>query len=113
MAFLHAVASIRFRANQVVSGTAINILAGGLTIFLLRILFNVEGTTPQVNKLSQWFLTDMVSFNPIVYLALLAVPISWVALYKTTLGLRLRAVGEHPRAADTVGINVYKYGTWR
>lgn len=107
-AWLHAIASIKFRADQVVSGTAINILAGGLTIFLLRILFNVEGTTPQVSKLSPWSLTDLVSFNPIVYLALLAVPLSWVILYKTTFGLRLRAVGEHPQAADTVGINVYK-----
>ncbi len=108
LAWLHALASIKFRADQVVSGTAINILAGGLTIFLLRIFFGVEGTTPQVSSLSHWSLTDIISFNPIVYLALLAVPLSWVVLYKTTLGLRLRAVGEHPGAADTAGINVYR-----
>lgn len=108
LAWLHALASIKFRADQVVSGTAINILAGGLTVFLMRIIFNVEGTTPQVTKLPSWSLTEAISFNPIVYLALLAVPIAWAVLYKTTFGLRLRAVGEHPQAADTVGVNVYK-----
>jgi len=108
-AYIHAIVSIKYRANQVVSGTAINILAVGLTIFLLRILFNVEGTSPSVKKLPQWFIpgTDY-AFNPIVYIALALVTISWIVLYKTSLGLRIRTVGEHPHAADTVGINVYK-----
>lgn len=105
---IHAVVSIKYKANQVVSGTAINIMAGGLTIFLLRILFNVEGTSPSVAKLPSWKIpgTDY-AFNPLVYAAMLLVFVSWVVLYKTPFGLRIRAVGEHPRAADTVGINVY------
>ena len=108
-AAIHAVVSIKYKANQVVSGTAINMLAGGVTIFMLRLLFNVEGTSPSVAKLPQWYIPGTeYSFNPIVYFALILVVVSWVVLYKTPLGLRIRTVGEHPAAADTVGINVYR-----
>ena len=117
ISMIHAVVSIRFRADQVVSGVAINILALGLTGFLLQLIFNTSGNSPSVPNLAAWPIPVLASipilgdifFNqpPIVYLALLAVPISSFVLFKTPLGLRLRSVGEHPKAADTVGVNVF------
>ena len=115
---LLAVFCIRYRANQVVTGTAINIFAGGLTVFLLRHFFGAAGTSPQVPVirditlpvLSQipWVDRILGRQNPLVYLALVAVFLVHVVSYKTPWGLRRRAVGEHPQAADTVGINVFK-----
>lgn len=102
-AFIHALVSIKYKADQTVSGTAINILASGLTIFLLNVLFNVSGTSPQVAKLPTWG-----PFNPLVYLSLILVVVVHLFIYYTPAGLRLRAIGEHPSAADTVGINVIK-----
>jgi general nucleoside transport system permease protein len=103
MALMHGVVSIKYKANQVVSGTAINILAGGLTVFLLQIIFGVAGTSPQVRKLPAWG-----PFHPIVYFAIILVAIAHYVLYYTAWGLRVRAIGEHPSAADTVGINVIR-----
>ncbi|WP_026477936.1 ABC transporter permease [Alkaliphilus transvaalensis] len=103
MALIHGVVSIKYKANQVVSGTAINILAGGLTIFLLQIIFGVAGTSPQVKKLPAWG-----PFHPIVYFGILLVFVTHYVIYYTSWGLRVRAIGEHPSAADTVGINVIK-----
>lgn len=100
---IHAVVCIKYKANQVVSGTAINILAGGLSIYLLRVLFDVAGTTPSVTNLPTWG-----PFSPIVYIGFLIVAVSHAVLFYTPLGLEIRAVGEHPKAADTVGINVFK-----
>jgi len=118
ISMIHAVVSIRFRADQVVSGVAINILALGLTGFLLQLIFNTSGNSPSVPSLSAMpipILSDIpilgdIFFNQsiIVYIALIAVPISSFVLFRTPLGLRLRSVGEHPKAADTVGINVFK-----
>ena len=118
VSLIHAVVSIRFKADQVVSGVAINILALGLTGFLLQQIFNTSGNSPSVPNLATWPIPGLASipivgdifFNqpPIVYLALLAVPISAFVLYRTPLGLRLRSVGENPKAADTVGVDVYK-----
>ncbi len=116
VAGIHAVVSIEFKANQVVSGTAINILAGGLTIFLLRAMFAHAGQSPSVNKIKNLaipvlkdipILGDLL-FNhiPFVYIALILVAVSYWVLWKTPFGLRVRAVGEHPAAADSVGINV-------
>lgn len=115
---LHAVFCIRYRANQVVTGTAINIFAGGLTVFLLRYFFGAAGTSPSVNTIADitipvlnripWIGRVIGRHNPLVYLALLAVVVVHIILYKTPWGLRLRAVGEHPRAADTVGVNVFR-----
>ncbi|MBM7614054.1 ABC transporter permease [Alkaliphilus hydrothermalis] len=103
MALIHGIVSIKYKANQVVSGTAINILAGGLTVFLLQIIFGVAGTSPQVAKLPSWG-----RFHPLVYFAILLVFLTHYVIYYTPWGLRLRAVGEHPSAADTVGINVIR-----
>jgi simple sugar transport system permease protein len=116
---IHAVAAVSFRADQVVSGVAINFLALGLGIFLTKQWYD-KGQTDMV---SQPFYTrdiPLLSEIPIIgdiffsnmyltsYLAIILAFIAWYVLYKTPFGLRLRAVGEHPMAADTNGVNVYK-----
>jgi general nucleoside transport system permease protein len=127
MASLHAVSSIRLRANQIVSGMAINLLALGLTSYLLFSVYGATGTPPactpptpctsgQLLTIPDWSIpildripglgTVLFQQNPIVYLMLLLVVLVHILLFRTTFGLRLRAVGEHPRAADTAGINV-------
>jgi len=127
-ASLHAWASINLRSDQVISGTAINILALGVTGFLMETVFGRPGTTDPVETIPPvfdfptggsgllgtiWTWIDVVflSYTPIVYVGIFsAIFLTW-ALYRTRWGLRLRSLGEHPRAADTVGINVYK-GRW-
>lgn len=125
MALIHAVVSIRFHANQIISGFAINIFAGGLTAFLVDKLFNQSGGTDHVAEgarlpyitvpvLSNIPFVGPILFqqNIIVYVGLLLLVVINFMLFRTRLGLRLRAVGEHPQAADTAGINVYvlRYG---
>jgi len=115
MALLHAVLSISLRVDQIISGTVINILAVGLTGYLNRQLF-AQGAPPGLTALPRINvpgLSDLPWIGPIVFqqkpLALLAIVLVFVvhfALYRTRWGLRTRAVGEHPLAADTVGINV-------
>lgn len=116
-AALHAWASINFQANQIVSATAIILLAQGLTGFLLEPIFGKPGSTDIYDKIPKIeldflgkdsFLYDMIgSLSPFVYLALILVVVSWFIIYKTKLGLRIRAVGENPEAADTLGVSVY------
>lgn len=100
LASVHAVACIRFKADQVVSGTAINILMLGLPAFISGALFASTGSTPQLPK------EQLVPWTPIVLAFLVLVPLTWYVLYRTPFGLRLRAVGENPEAADAAGINV-------
>ena len=112
----HALVSISFRANQVVSGTAINIFATGITGFLLRLVFGDAGQSPSVQDVGTWsipiikdipFLGRVIGEQiPFVYIALILVVVSYWVLFKTPFGLRIRSVGEHPAAADSVGINV-------
>ncbi|CAM5788561.1 MULTISPECIES: ABC transporter permease [Brevibacillus] len=113
----HAVASITFKADQVVSGVALNFLATGLSVYLTKIIFNGAGQTTTLQQVfSKWHipvLSDIPILGhaifegyPTSYIAFALVALSWYLLFKTSFGLRLRAVGEHPRAADTVGINV-------
>lgn len=99
---LLAFLSIYFKANQVVVGTAINILAASLTTFLLVEIWGKPGQTDNVSYFTPWG-----PFNMFTYLAFILVVISYFVLYKTAFGLRIRSVGEHPRAADTLGVNVY------
>lgn len=99
IALVHAVACIRYKADQVVVGTAINILMIGLPGFLSGAFFLSSGSTPQLP------ISQLVPRTPIV-LAFALVPLTWYALYRTPFGLRLRAVGENPEAADAAGINV-------
>ena len=99
IAGIHALASISFRADQVVSGTAINILMLGIPAFLSGALFLSSGSTPQIPK------DNLLPIAPIV-IAFMLVPITWYVLSRTPFGLRLRAVGENPEAADAAGVNV-------
>jgi general nucleoside transport system permease protein len=99
IAAVHALACIRYKADQVVTGTAINILMVGIPGFLSGALFLSSGSTPQIPK------DQLVPWTPIA-LAFAAVPATWYSLYRTPFGLRLRAVGENPEAADAAGISV-------
>lgn len=118
VAWLHAVATINYKADQVVSGTAINILFLGVPALLSGALFDSTGATPQLPK--DQVLPDIALFNPesspmlasvfnqkpLVYLAFIMAGVTFYVLYRTRFGLRLRAVGENPEAADTAGVNV-------
>ena len=115
----HAAASITFRADQVVSGVALNLLAAGSTIYVCKILLDGSAQTPTLkNVFSKWavpLLSDIPYLGqalfiayPTSYIAFLLVALIWFVLYKTPAGLRLRAVGEHPKAADSVAINVHR-----
>jgi simple sugar transport system permease protein len=99
---VHAVASIDFKADQTISGTGINLLADGLTIFFAQVLFNADRT----KEYKVGMLTDKLGLYPTAYIALVVVIVAWFVLYKTAFGMHLRACGEHPAAADSVGINV-------
>jgi ABC-type uncharacterized transport system permease subunit len=120
MALLHAVVSIRFRADQIISGIAINIFAAGITTFLLNKLYGLTGIgqvapndllpTVSIPLLDQLPFVGKVFFqqNIVVYIALILLVVVNVMLFRTRLGLRIRAVGEHPEAADTAGIHVIR-----
>lgn len=99
---LLAFLSINFKANQVIVGTAINILAASLTTFLLVEIWGRPGQTNSVAAFSNWG-----PFNIFTYLAFILVAVSYYVMFKTPFGLRMRAVGEHPKAADTLGVNVH------
>lgn len=118
IALLHAILSISFRANQTISGTAINLAGTALASFLIYVIFNRGGSTDSVNKILYevpefieripilgTFLSDL---NFFIILAVVLVIMFNYILEKTVIGLRIRAVGEHPQAVDTMGINVYK-----
>ncbi len=109
--WIHAVVSIRYRADQIISGTAINLMAIGIPAVVLFGLYgNTATSTPVRNRLPMWqlFGIDGLSFSPLVYLAFLLVPVVWFVVFRTPFGLRLRAVGEHPEAADSLGVNVFR-----
>lgn len=99
IALVHAVACIRFKADQVVVGTAINITMIGLPGFLSGAFFLSSGSTPQIP------IEHLLPRAPVV-MAFVLVPLAWYVLYRTPFGLRLRAVGENPGAADAAGLNV-------
>lgn len=118
MGLLHAFMSITVKANQIISATAINILAVGLPNILIPFIWpGYFAMTPVVEGISDisfpWLdkipvLGQVIGHqNPIVYIAFCLVPIVHIILFKTRFGLRLRSVGEHPEAADTLGINVH------
>jgi general nucleoside transport system permease protein len=116
-ALIHAFMSINLRADQAIVGTGINIIGAGLPNFLLLKIWGRQGISPIVPRIGEWripILADLPIIGPIlgqqsplVYLALILVPVSWYVLFRTPYGLRLRSVGENPHAAETVGINVF------
>ncbi|HEY9225076.1 MAG TPA: ABC transporter permease [Gemmatimonadaceae bacterium] len=109
LALLYAVAAIRFRADQVVMGIAINLLVIGATRFFLRLAFHSSANSPRIPGLGDEQSGTGVGAlvgNPLIWLSILAVAfVAWL-LYRTPFGLRVRAVGEHPAAATSVGIPV-------
>ncbi len=115
MSLLHAVLSISFRVDQIISGTVVNILAVGLTGYFNRQLF-ATGAPPGLRALPQlnipglsqlpWIGQILFQQKPLALLAIVLVFVVHFALFRTRWGLRTRAVGEHPLAADTVGVNV-------
>ena len=122
LGLVHAFFPIHLRADQIVNGTAINFLALGLTGYLYIDLYGTEGTgeVPAVPDVHLNFLDRVPpeglgnfldrafgQLNLMIWLALLTVVLTYIVIFRTTIGLRIRSVGEHPRAADTVGISVY------
>jgi simple sugar transport system permease protein len=108
LALLYAVCAIRFRADQVVVGIAINLLVIGLTRFFLRLIFDSSSNSPRVTGFAVTGGSGLAALvqNPLVWVGLAAAPlVAWV-LYRTPFGLRVRAVGEHPAAAASVGVPV-------
>lgn len=126
LALVHGFASITHRGNQIVSGVAINFIAAGTTIILGQAWFRQGGRTPPLTGDDRFqaiqlpfaeSVKDVPIIGPIyfelisghsilVYLAFIAVPLTWWILFRTRFGLRLRAVGENPAAVDTAGISV-------
>jgi general nucleoside transport system permease protein len=106
LAFVYAVACIRFQADQVVAGMAINFLMIGLPALISGSVYDSSGSTPQIDKTWQLptLFENRINFATIIVLVL--VPIVWYVLYRTPFGLRLRAVGENPAAADAAGVSV-------
>ena len=113
-ALLHAVACIRYRADQVVVGIAINLLAVGITRFFLRLAFDSSSNSPRVagfdfvqtgeGRRGTGVLASLA--NPLVPLGVFSLVFVWWLLYRTPFGLRLRAVGEKPEAAASLGVGV-------
>ncbi|HEV2603267.1 MAG TPA: ABC transporter permease [Microvirga sp.] len=104
-ALIHGFASISQRGNQIVSGVAINMLAAGLTAIVGNAWYGQGGRTPPLEG-DERFGNVLFGHSVLVFIALLAVPVTWWVLAKTRFGLRLRAVGENPAAVDTAGISV-------
>lgn len=115
-ALLHAIATVTFHANHIISGLALNLIALGVTGYLLNAVFGRGGTSPPVTRFENAsipVLRDIPVLGPaiftqsgFVYLAFFAALAVWWTLYRTPLGLRLRSSGELPRALDTAGVSV-------
>ncbi len=117
MGWLLAVFAVRLKADHVVSGVGLNIFALGLTTWLMQVIWKSRGTSEAVAGLKEISLPLIKEIpvvgvvlgtnSPLVYLMLILVALGWVLLFKTPWGLRIRMVGEHPEAADTLGIGVH------
>lgn len=118
LALIHAFFCIHLQADQIISGFAINFLALGLTGYLFRSIYGTQGTpelAEEIPAVRLSFIDDIPyvgdifgNLNLMIWLMLLTVILSWIVLFKTPLGLRIRSVGEHPKAADTLGLSVFK-----
>ena len=119
LALIHAIFTISLRADQIVSGTAINFLALGITGYLFRSIYGAQGTPSEISRIPSVTLPEAFRDVPFLgptfgnlslmtWLVFALLFVGWIVLFKTPIGLRLRSVGEHPRAADTVGISVFR-----
>ena len=117
LALVHAFFAIHLRADQIVGGTAVNFLALGITGYFFFQLYHGEDISAGVSTIPDVTIPGLAhvqflgpaigKLNLMVWLSFVLVIVSYIVLFKTPIGLRIRACGEHPRAADTVGINVY------
>ncbi len=120
LAAIHAIWSISLKVDQIISGTALNFLALGITGFIFIDKYGNSGTPGNVpdygipdihlHFLSNWYFVGPIlgQLNLMIWLSFVLLIATYVFVFRTPYGLRLRAVGEHPRAADTVGISVYR-----
>ena len=99
---LHAIASVDLKSDQTISGTGINRLATGITVFVCQRIYGTDRST----EFKMGMVKDGLGFYPTLYIAIVVVVLAWFILYKTPFGMHLRACGELPAAADSVGINV-------
>ena len=118
LALVHAFFAIHLRADQIVGGTAMNFLALGITGYLFIDIYGSNGT-PDLNGAEQsptspsrtrpaFFAQAFGDLNLLIWISFVLLIVTYIVVFRTPLGLRLRAVGEHPRAADTAGISVFK-----
>ena len=117
---IHAVATISFRADHIISGTVVNLMAPALGVFLIKTWYG-KGQTDNIRYNLGYFTFPGLSKIPVIgqiffkntflpaYLAIGIAVLAWFIIFKTRFGLRLRSVGENPQAADTLGINVYRF----
>ena len=117
---IHAIACISFHADQTIAGTAINFLGPGLAVFLCKAMFNKSSDTPAMAPSSKLpklfegvfptgsFWSNVLNVYSVAYLVFVVALICWFVFYKTRFGAHLRAVGEHPEACESLGIDVYR-----
>lgn len=117
---LHAAATVSFRADHIISGTVVNLMAPALGVFLIKVWYG-KGQTDNIESNLGYFSFPGLEDIPIIgdiffkdtflpaYLAIGIAIVAWYVISKTRFGLRLRSVGEHPQAADTLGVNVYLF----
>jgi len=118
LGYLHAILTVKFAGNQIISGTGINLLALGVTAYLCQAIWGSRGASESVHGLgavSIPLINDIPVLGevignqtPLVYLSILVVVLAYILLFKMPQGLRIRAVGEYPAAADTTGVDVYR-----
>jgi simple sugar transport system permease protein len=117
---IHAIACISFQADQTISGTSINFLAPGLAVFICKAMFDGSSDSPSIDVASKLpkmfsgvfpvgsFWNNVLNAYSAAYLSFVVALIVWFVFYKTRFGMRLRACGEHPKACETLGINVFR-----
>ncbi|MFX0196924.1 MAG: ABC transporter permease [Candidatus Hodarchaeota archaeon] len=114
---IFAVICIRYESNQIVVGVAINLFSLGFTTTMLRVIWKQTGAgdpVPKIKDLNIPLLKDLpvIGFfgrlNPLIIISLVVVPLAYILMFQTPLGLQIRAAGEHPRALDTAGVDVYR-----
>lgn len=108
LASIHAVCTLRFKADQIVTGVAINLFAVGITRFFLQLAFDSSSNSPRVVGFGGENIGGALALasNPLIWLGLAVMPVLAFVVYRTTFGLRVRAVGEHPVAAASLGVPV-------
>lgn len=116
LAAVHAIITVKLKGNHIVSGTGVILFATGFTTLMLEVIWQARGISDEVTRVPQVIIPTIQgipiigevfgSMSPMIYMMFFAVIISWVIMYKTPFGLRLRAAGEDPSALDAAGVNV-------